>query len=117
MRSKLSTLHKRGLRVRERWVDVTWGSEGPGHDPYNWMTVHVHLNGHTIALRSGGLGYTRLYLDGKPAKRDATYNDPEGEKRLIKRFTRLTGLPPDAWMDIHIRSYTPDPMGTLSMYE
>lgn len=42
------------------------GSEGPRHDPYSWdETYFEKTDGTLVMLRQGGLGYSRLYVDGK----------------------------------------------------
>lgn len=66
------------------------GSEGPRHDPYSWSEVHFEkTDGTVVMLRQGGLGYSRLYVDGTKVKESfGDDNSAEAE------FEVLTGMCP-----------------------
>lgn len=73
------------------------------------------LNGHEYRLRSGGLGYMRLSVDGEKVMEK--FDDHKNE--VIAEFEQLTGFPVDQLERIywHAHPYFDDPMGSPSMYE
>jgi hypothetical protein len=71
-------------------VRVTTGSEGPRHDPYGWTEIHfTKTDGTEVMLRTGGLGYDRLFVNGE--KVGESY-DPD--TAMVDKFQELTGLTP-----------------------
>lgn len=64
------------------------GTEGPRHDPYNWTEIHFEkTDGTLVTLRQGGLGYSRLYVNGSKLL-ESFGDNPAAEDE----FQALTGM-------------------------
>lgn len=94
-------------------MHIASGSEGPSHDPYDWTEIRfTKTDGTKVTLRSGGLVYERLYVNGE--KMLETFDD---SKEVSKRFEELVGLSPlKAEQIYYARIYFEDPMGPPSRY-
>jgi hypothetical protein len=106
--------------IVERALDMRSGSEGPRHDPYGWEEISVVLNGCTITLRSGGLGYQRLSIDKKVVAEEwDAFPRRAIPNEAVKAFETLTGIPVKKFEKYYYRAhpYFNDPYGSLRDYE
>ena len=89
------------------------GSEGPRHDPYSWSEIHfTKTDGTEVMLRAGGLGYTRLFVNGE--KISESFID---DKSTDEKFEELVGMSPYKCEDVYYRKmHVEDPMGPASRY-
>jgi hypothetical protein len=73
-------------------VRVRRGSEGPAHDPYSWTEIEfTKADGTVVMIRQGGLGYERLFVNGKKVLETFEgQRDPASTK-----FYELTGMTPE----------------------
>lgn len=122
-----SYLHTRGFKVQGRKLRHYRGSEGSRHDPYAWEEYEVETSEATITLRSGGLGYLRLTIEGwgglVKAKKEAfigTRVFDEQVEAMRAVFREVTNMEMDDLERYYHRvhwSRIADPMGDPRSYE
>lgn len=91
------------------------GTEGPRHDPYSWCEIHFEkTDGTLVRLRQGGLGYSRLYVNGALVAESHKENEVEPlfEQHTGMNWWRAMNLP-DFLRERKLRRMTPAQRATV----